>query len=371
MAFMAQERVCKLNKGVSAGNEGFSLLEVILSVAILAIVTVPLLSFFTDSMRRSAMTARHQNATLTAQEITEDLKSSPNLIQKNTAPDGSVSYGVPYLTDTLGYTVKEGGRFQTEDGTGELVLTKSLEQFDVKLTLSTQVSANETSRAMIYGVDDTTDVMLMEQDQLTEALVYFTAAAAAAGSAPSQEALKASLDRTLHICVDYDGSAYSVRAYYDYECTDPGLIGSADPHYISTDLANRKLSSLKNLYVLYDCMDVGAQDTVCFDLNGLPVTLSALDCFILCQKFPPDHDGGLFTPYTLTVKGAEDSVLRLHANIRSGDQVVKEDGNPFPLFPVAQSGTPVRMISVVVEVYEKDHMETEEPLAVIRTTKGE
>ena len=55
-------------------NGGFSLLEVILAMAILAIISIPLLSYFTQSMKYNAMMADKQHATNLAQEVLEDLK---------------------------------------------------------------------------------------------------------------------------------------------------------------------------------------------------------------------------------------------------------------------------------------------------------
>ena len=43
-------------------NGGFSLLEVILAMAILAIISIPLLSYFTQSMKYNAMMADKQHA---------------------------------------------------------------------------------------------------------------------------------------------------------------------------------------------------------------------------------------------------------------------------------------------------------------------
>ena len=56
-------------------NGGFSLLEVILAMAILAIISIPLLSYFTQSMKYNAMMADKQHATNLAQEVLEDLKN--------------------------------------------------------------------------------------------------------------------------------------------------------------------------------------------------------------------------------------------------------------------------------------------------------
>lgn len=54
------------------------MLEVILAMAILAILSIPLLSYFTQSMKYNAMMADKQHATNLAQEVMEDLKNSRN-----------------------------------------------------------------------------------------------------------------------------------------------------------------------------------------------------------------------------------------------------------------------------------------------------
>lgn len=64
-------------------NGGFSLLEVILAMAILAILSIPLLSYFTQSMKYNAMMADKQHATNLAQEVMEDLKKQPQLDRKS------------------------------------------------------------------------------------------------------------------------------------------------------------------------------------------------------------------------------------------------------------------------------------------------
>ena len=68
-------------------NGGFSLLEVILAMAILAILSIPLLSYFTQSMKYNAMMADKQHATNLAQEVMEDLKKQPQLVESVSAGD--------------------------------------------------------------------------------------------------------------------------------------------------------------------------------------------------------------------------------------------------------------------------------------------
>ena len=82
-------------------NGGFSLLEVILAMAILAIISIPLLSYFTQSMKYNAMMADKQHATNLAQEVLEDLKNQKELAQ---IKDVGTGFRVPYL-EGKGYTL--------------------------------------------------------------------------------------------------------------------------------------------------------------------------------------------------------------------------------------------------------------------------
>ena len=81
-------------------NGGFSLLEVILAMAILAIISIPLLSYFTQSMKYNAMMADKQHATNLAQEVLEDLKNQKELAVVTTG----AGFRVPYL-EGKGYTL--------------------------------------------------------------------------------------------------------------------------------------------------------------------------------------------------------------------------------------------------------------------------
>ena len=55
--------------GKKQNNDGFSLLEVVLSMAILALLSIPLMSYFTQSMKYNAQMADKQQASNVAQEV--------------------------------------------------------------------------------------------------------------------------------------------------------------------------------------------------------------------------------------------------------------------------------------------------------------
>ncbi len=347
---------------------GFSLVEVIVAMAILAIVSIPLLRYFTDSISRSASMAMRQKATLTAQEIAENLKARDQLIERYVAPDGNVSYKVEYLTDTLGLAVdNSASSFDASAGTGGLVLTGEMGDFDVVLGVSTDTPANDVERSMVYGIDDTKDVLIIERDQLEEAVVYFTSANMAnpALAGLSRDEIISRLDRTICITVDYADSVYTVRAYYKYETADDTVTGTAGQTYESTFLTETRISSLDRIYLLYDGLSGLMTDKINFSLNGL-VPGDDFDFYAVCQEFPGAGD------YTIEMKGDYSSNIKVHFNARStNDRVKNAAGHLITAAPLNDTGTPVRLVSIDVKVYKKEHEAGDIPLAEMKTTKGE
>ena len=156
-------------------NGGFSLLEVILAMAILAIISIPLLSYFTQSMKYNAMMADKQHATNLAQEVLEDLKNQKELAQ---IKDVGIGFRVPYL-EGKGYTLlletpaaAPAPAFQAENVYYAAAGTSG-RAYDVEVSVSTAAAENDTNIPQIEGIDDTKDVVALEHNQLQEAMTYF------------------------------------------------------------------------------------------------------------------------------------------------------------------------------------------------------
>ena len=93
-------------------DKGFSLVEVVVSMAILAILTLMLLNYFGSSVSHNVQMSKNQKATLFAQETMEELKAQDILIKKD---ENTGEYTVPYLT-TKNFTVEEN-TLNIEDST--------------------------------------------------------------------------------------------------------------------------------------------------------------------------------------------------------------------------------------------------------------
>lgn len=373
-------RMMKYQANKKKGNNaGFSLLEVILSMAILAIISIPLLMYFTESIRYSALMEEEQQATLLAQEITEDLKVQDNLIA---IPVGESAYSVPYLKDA-GYT--ETANLLNADGTGDITLAGTAGNYDVEVKLSTAVAANAVVRPVIYGIDDTTDALAVEHDQKNEALAYFVAinnayyAANPGYSVLTQSQIISNMTRKITIDIGTSGTEYTVAVSYEYTCMNLRGTGSVDT-CTTSKLLDVRMASLKNIYLLYDRNEnLGATDWI--DVNSTAVFTAGEEphLYLICQNLKDD------SVYTLQVKRINANQI-VHTNISypaedkntgaiiQTGRVFKETGDALQaphLKELTGTGTPVRVITIETKIYKKGHAASDEPYVVMNTTKGE
>ena len=56
-------------------NKGFTLIEIVITTVVLATISIPLLAYFSESMRHSARTKQQQNAVVAAQDAVEELRT--------------------------------------------------------------------------------------------------------------------------------------------------------------------------------------------------------------------------------------------------------------------------------------------------------
>lgn len=238
-------------------NGGFSLLEVILAMAILTIISIPLLSYFTQSMKYNAMMADKQHATNLAQEVLEDLKSQKELAVVTTG----AGFRVPYL-EGKGYTLLSetpaaapAPAFQAENVYYAAAGTSG-STYDVEVFVSTAAAENDTNIPQIEGIDDTKDVVALEHNQLQEAMTYFseknmTYAAAHPGTLPLGDSeLQAKMKRKFSVTAD----STHVRVACSYTCGETGdeVLG-IDPSevYECNEFAEEDIRDVEHIYLMY------------------------------------------------------------------------------------------------------------------------
>lgn len=390
-------------------NGGFTLIEVILSMAILAIISLPLLKYFTDSIRYSHLTEQKQMATILAQETAEKLKAEKVLI----APLEDGTYSVPCLLDPSAtppatpnpnyFTVVNNGL--SAEGRGTIILKKSMEKHDVVVTIDTLSGANKVDRPIVYSIDDTQDVLAVERDQYSEAIIYFMAVNSAyvskmtssvpvtspapdGGGTPAVTAMtKAEIEenttREMFFTISQDAGYYLVKGNYVYTCTDVEGAGSSVT-FTSSPLIDVKTAKLRSIYLLYDIMHEEPSDSVVVSktpkrdyLNITNNTAIFPNLIIVSQN----NEKTNLENYKFQIKCDKDlglSSTTVRTNLKISN-ILNSNGMPGDADKVtnlSEEGMPVRVVNFEVAIYPAGGYSTtpadcEEPYTVFKSTKGE
>lgn len=159
-------------------DKGFSLVEVVVSMAILAILTLMLLNYFGSSVSHNVQMSKNQKATLFAQETMEELKAQDTLIKKD---ENTGEYTVPYLTaknfsveeNTLNIEDSTTGK---EKGVGKIKLIGKADEigknYDEVVTVSTDKKVQDASNKKC-GFNNANSGLSIDNGQDDEAFAHF------------------------------------------------------------------------------------------------------------------------------------------------------------------------------------------------------
>lgn len=401
-----------MKKESNRENAGFTLIEVILSMAILALISLPLLGYFTDSIRYSRLMEQKQSATALAQQTMESLKAEEVLITTVEQNDGTNIYSVPSLlgpnaklsaeeTQDTAYYVNVNNALNDE-GKGSIVMKKSTGEFDVVVSLNTDAAANSVSRPIVYSIDDTQDVLATERDQFSEATIYFMALNSAyvteknAGistetgktlEAPlvvmTKDEIEKNMTREIYLSIDFADGFYRVVGNYVYTCAGVEGAGSAKT-FTSSPIIDVKTTKLRSIYMLYDMIHeeplsnistnkTPKKDILYVDNN----TAEFPNLVVVCQN----TDVSNINTYKFQIKCDKDPTLdaytvRTNLNTSNISNSNGMPGNADKIKNLSEEGYPVRIVNLEVTVYpaggySADPADCEEPYTVFTSTKGE
>lgn len=196
-------------------NSGFSLVEVIMALAILALVTLPIVNYFTYSSVRTIDGRERQTATMAAGDVMEELKAYSNheqIAQLVATPDPLATATPAPATDT--YVVRVYSKYSYDTALGTSV-TKEQIKAALKRVLCVHVEKGTT----VVGAPDSTTAPVatptaapsidekweVDSSPVPEYLV-------APGAAP------APLDMMRK--VDINGNKYLAKVHVDYDTYD-------------------------------------------------------------------------------------------------------------------------------------------------------
>lgn len=348
--------------GKKQNNAGFSLLEVVLSMAILAILSIPLMSYFTQSMKYNAKMADKQHASVLAQEVMEDLKNQPNLVE-NVNGSGFTS---EYLTNMKHYQVAvpytpaapgsglTGGSLEYYGAAGDIG-----EKYDVRVKINTGNAENVKTVPQIEGISDTRDVIALENGQRQAALDYFVAKNAQYASnnaitAQTPEAILGKMKRTFTVTV----KEKSVEVACSYKCEGVDGIPSEDDIFTCTNLAEEEIRNVENIYLMYEACPYQATDELRIQCD---IGVAVPKLFIICQNMDDVNNiDTLKDNYKFEITPVGCAMPKVASNI--GTKSYEHPGttnrgmiwNVSNVEPLVTETQGVRMVNIEVSVYQKN-----------------
>ncbi len=258
-------------------NDGFSLIEVVIAITILAILAMPILGYFTNAAVSTSNGKGTQKANMAAQSVTEELGSCTSFEQiesKLIAATGS-AWTVDLLEDKKSELTKK----VSVDGT--VYQAKVLLDYDYSRTKAdgseTDSKYNDYASPKLKEVYSPENVVMTETDQ-TE-----TAAGNLQYTNPSVTVndIKAAMTRKLFLEVTKSGGAgselHSVKGYYEY---------SYGSDTYTAVLEETKLEKLENVYIFYNLLrDDIVNEPVDINLTGYnEEEAKKLHFYFVCQK---------------------------------------------------------------------------------------
>lgn len=358
-------------------NAGFSLLEVVLAMAILAIISIPLLSYFTDSMKYNMMMADKQHATTLAQEVAEELKSQNTLVQY----ESGLGYGIPYLTDQhYGLDASAGNTLSTSvDGRGEATYYGAAgsigKSYDVKIHVNTSTAQNGKEVPQIYGIDDTKDILAIDDGQFDQALAYFCAVNEAYCDAGKENSVRLDetqirdkMKRTINISIQKDGTTYyEVIAQAKYTCDDIEGKDSETVFDQDCELVNVHLEDVHAIYLLLNVQKEEDRMTL---TCGAGVKVEP-EFHVICQNIDSVPFGYHFVMDTGEIKNPV-IYTNLGKNGKNGSVTNNSLVSYNPQEELVKKKAGVRTVDMQISVYKKGKgLSGEKPYITVNASKGE
>ncbi len=244
-----------VKKNKSVGNQGFSLVELLVAVTILAIITIPFLHSFVTAARTNAKAKKVMNATTAAQNVFEELKGEELSQYLNTYNNTQSS-----LKDGSGNSIydKSGKPIQSYQVTIPSV-TVNGRDYRARVTLDPDkyttrqgetvdsTDYNSTDFATLLNLSPSCNAFYIQQesDDMLAAKVL--------DEAHMDDLLGGQMSRTITIDIDYNSGTKMTKVYATLTYTDKGAgttytaMDKAEIYSNATMLSNE----LSNIFVCF------------------------------------------------------------------------------------------------------------------------
>lgn len=264
-------------------KEGFSLVEIIVAIAILGLLSLPVLAYFTDAAVSTSRGKDTQKATLAAETVVEQVANCGNFEQVEDV-----------LSTRDDWTLDRKADASDNKSRLTKMVTENGQKYQAKVTINydydrtneegveTDAKYNSYQTPELNELYSTSNVVLPESDQEKVAVSHFVVLY----PEKTQTDIANSMKRELCIDMSIDpanSEVYIVKGYYLYTYTDGDITDEYDAIIEDTKIEKSKL---KNIYFLYNLKDADATETVNVNYDTAITTDEAqkINIYYICQK---------------------------------------------------------------------------------------
>lgn len=349
--------------------DGFSLVEVIIAVAVLAIAVMFLLSYFSGANRYANWGKKTQKADMAAQSVVEELASCTTMEQVENMVTASGSSWVATSTpDPSGDNAYLLTRNVSVDDTNY----KAKVKFDFLSYKATPPPAatGQASKFNLYEVPQLEDVyskhsvVLEETDQTASATGELVYQVYQDDRSVSRSTIENGLKRTMHIHIspyaDASGgnSLYLVKGYYEYSFENAGKTYKSEMPIKDVKIEK---DNLQKIYLFYRPVNGVLQD----DILNVSVDSSKPPGFNMADYafYPILQDSAEPKDYKLDLTG---ETVNVFTNVTASGKLAGGANS------LVTRKTEARIAKVTVEIYYADEtvFNEENRIVMVQTSKG-
>ncbi len=408
----------------TVNNLGFSLVEVIVSIVILALIAVPLLNYFVSSARYNARARNEQRAVALAQSIMEQCKDhsieeiarsfhtvtdfdknfsivAPDKLDNDESRVGEVN-AAGALVGAKGASGSYEGNTFKNSANGMLYysmrgIQENGNSYDALITVDTNITAGTTyydlnvnqTLSEIRTIESPRNVVAVETTQKAHAVIPMSDLnreycnnrnASSPGTwlyPESEEDIRNALVRNMYIDIDpVSGSSTSVevKIYYKYYC--PGIPGcpadvagaiEIDPPLYQETVS---LNDLQNIYLFFQRDRNVEQVMLDIDRDVAAYFLRKINLYLLCQAELSSDTVPAYDININPVDNSRDQLEKVYSNankvsVLGAGNDIKEAGGYIRRSPV------IRMMNIRVDIYREGRLLDPDALfATLTSTKG-
>ena len=387
-------------------NKGFSLIEVLVSVALLGIILVPLLSHFVMSIRMNVKAKEVQTATIAAQAVMEEIKGEKfirDIAIRYNDPDNS---GYEEIGEKSAEQVGSSWVFKAKDiynfqktvqiDGKELIarITMDSTRYNTSIggsrakynKLELPVAGDLSALKNVVAREAKDEVNIMATDFAVDNAGYLAAHTEIAEAPKTLAQIRAVMKRTIYLTIsnveDISGNpsteSMNVEVKEVYEC--PGITGCDTPKRQIIFSGEVKIADMQNIYIFF--RSIRPSESIIEDIqvvidqdNGLNGLIQKYNLYLICQKETDEIDSSYEYMPENQISISTTHITKLDNVYSNATGQVTLDGTVITAADkdrIVQTYEKQRLMDITVELYKPGEVgDSNKCLVKLVSTKGE